>query len=355
MKIFQRHVSHQLMRHIDHELAQRDAQSVERHLAQCQRCRKEHQQVQFGMALLDNLPTARAPDAIWTAIESALPRHSSSRRPSVHRWREVLACLAIAVLAGAAYWNVTQRSAAHWEVTQVRGRPVVDSKPLRGVSRIAAGEWIETDPASSATVKIGEIGSVEIAPGTRLRAVRMRSEEHRLTLAHGQIRAKISAPPKFFFVDTAAGTAVDLGCEYSLQTDEHGSGLLQVTQGWVSFEWKGVESLVPAGASCRTRPGNGPGIPYFDDAPPLFKQAVESLALDKSGGALLDIILSNSRSRDTLTLWHLLFRVSLPERKRIYDRMAALTPVPADVTRDKVMTLDPATLTRWKDELAWTW
>src|SRR5256885_9219045 len=46
------------------------------------------------------------------------------------------------------------------------------------------------------------------------------------------------------FVDTAAGTAVDLGCEYVLNTDEDGLGLLRVTKGWVSFQWKGLESLV---------------------------------------------------------------------------------------------------------------
>jgi ferric-dicitrate binding protein FerR (iron transport regulator) len=352
MKIFHRHVSHLLTLHIDHALGARAAQRVERHLAQCPRCRDEHKQIQVGMAVLDNLSSTKAPDAIWTAIEAALPRHLSARRS--HRWREVLAYLAIVALAGTAYWKSTQRSEAHWAVTQVRGRPIVDSKPVRGGSLIEAGEWIETDPSSSATVKIGEIGSVEIAPRTRLLAIRMRSDQHRLALARGQIRAKISAPPKLFFVDTAAGTAVDLGCEYSLQTNEHGSGLLQVTKGWVSFEWKGVESLVPAGASCRTRPGNGPGVPYFDDAAALFKQAVESFAMDKSGAAL-DTILSSSRLRDTLTLWHLLFRVSLPERKRVYDRIAELTPVPADVTREKVMKLDAATLSRWKDELAWTW
>jgi hypothetical protein len=258
-------------------------------------------------------------------------------------------------VAGAAYWKFTQRFEAHWEMIQVRGRPIVDSKPVRGVSPIEAGEWIETDLSSSATVKIGEIGSVEIAPGTRLLAVRMQSNEHRLALARGEIRAKISAPPKLFFVDTASGTAVDLGCEYSLQTDERGLGVLRVTKGWVSFQWKGLESLIPAGASCRTRPGDGPGVPYFDDAPAIFKQAVENFAAKKSGGTALNTILSNSRSRDTLTLWHLLFRVSISERERIYDRIAALTPIPADVTREKVMKLDPDTLTRWKDELAWTW
>jgi len=171
----------------------------------------------------------------------------------------------------------------------------------------------------------------------------------------GEIRAKISAPPRLFFVDTASGTAVDLGCEYALNTDEDGFGMLRVTKGWVSFQWKGLESLVPAGASCGTRPRAGPGIPYFDDAPENLKQALERFAFEKAGNEALGIILAESRVRDTLTLWHLLSRVEAGNRGRVYDRIAALTPVPAGVSREQALKLDPETLNRWKEELAWTW
>ena len=66
-------------------------------------------------------------------------------------------------------------------------------------------------------------------------------------------------------------------------------------------------------------------------------------------------MLAHSRVRDTLTLWHLLSRVDPAERGRVYDRIAELTPPPSGVTRDKVLQLDPATLTLWREELAWTW
>jgi hypothetical protein len=148
---------------------------------------------------------------------------------------------------------------------------------------------------------------------------------------------------------------VDLGCEYSLHTDERGSGLLEVTQGWVSFEWKGLESLVPAGASCRTWPRTGPGTPYFNDASEKFKQALDNFTSAKFEGPALNIILAQARVRDTLTLWSLLSRTAMTERERIYDRIAALTPVPAGVSRQQALQLDSDTLKRWKDELAWTW
>jgi hypothetical protein len=185
--------------------------------------------------------------------------------------------------------------------------------------------------------------------------VTARTGEHRIALARGEIRAKILAPPKLFFVDTASGTAVDLGCEYELSTDEEGSGMLHVTRGWVSFQWKGLESLVPAGASCRTRPLDGPGIPYFDDAPEGLKHALEILFYEKSGNDAFEVVLSQARVRDTLTLWHLLSRVEEDDRARVFDRIAALTPLPAGVSREQVLKLDAPTLKHWLEELAWTW
>jgi len=131
--------------------------------------------------------------------------------------------------------------------------------------------------------------------------------------------------------------------------------MLRVTKGWVSFQFKGLESLVPAGATCQTRPRAGPGIPYFDDAPENLKRALEGFAFEKGGNEALDIIIAEARIRDTLTLWHLLSRVEGEDRGRVYDRMAALTPVPAGVSREQALKLDPETLNRWKEELAWTW
>ncbi len=353
--MFSRHVLPQLAAHVDGELPSRKAQRFELHVSQCERCRVELEQVRFGMSLLDHLPTVQAPDAIWTSIETAFQQHRLHRPRSLHRWRLALAALAVVAVAGGTYWSVAHRSETRWEVVQIHATPAVDAKPVRSVARIGAGNWIETDSSSNATVKVGRIGSLDVAPNTRLLVVTARSGEHRVELVRGKIHAKISAPPRLFFVDTASGTAVDLGCEYSLHTDEEGSGLLQVTGGWVSFQWKGVESLVPAGASCRTRPHAGPGLPCFDDAPEKLKNAIDSFDTEKPGGTSLKIILSEARVRDTLTLWHLLSRVELPDRERIYDRIAALTPVPPGVSRQKVLELDPGTLTRWKDELAWTW
>jgi hypothetical protein len=176
-----------------------------------------------------------------------------------------------------------------------------------------------------------------------------------MALARGTISARISAAPRLFIVDTPASTVVDLGCAYTVSVDEAGAGDLRVTEGWASLEWKGRESLVPAGAACRIRPSVGPGTPYFEDAPAALRDALVEFDFAAGGSPALSVVLDESRVRDTLTLWHLLSRVDASERARVIDRIAELTPLPDTVSRDRALQLDAETLTHWREELAWTW
>jgi predicted anti-sigma-YlaC factor YlaD len=353
MTVFTRHVFERLAPYLDGELSSLDVEAMERHVRGCARCRAEYERVRFGAALLEHLPLLQAPEAIWQSIEAGSRQSARSRLPRP-AWRRPAVAAAVVALLSVGLLLVVGRPAPRWDVARLDGAPAVAARHISGVGKVGVGEWIETDSGSRASVKIGAIGDVEVQPNTRIRVVAARRDEHRLALARGEIRARITAPPRLFFVDTASGTAVDLGCEYVLDTDEDGFGLLRVTKGWVAFQWNGLESLVPAGARCETRPHAGPGVPYFDDAPEALKQAVASFAFEKAGSDVLGVILAESHVRDTLTLWHLVSRVDMADRGRLYDRISALTPVPG-VTREQVLKLDPDTLRHWKNELAWTW
>jgi hypothetical protein len=226
---------------------------------------------------------------------------------------------------------------------------------LNGQSRIARGEWLETDSASRARIAVGNIGSVEVEPNTRVQLVASGGHEHRMALEHGTINARIWAPPKFFYVNTRAAVAVDLGCAYTLQVDRQGAGLLRVTHGWVGFVRDGRDTYVPEGAVSVTRDDKGPGTPRYEDAPSGYGEAL--MVLDFSGvddprrAAALDLVLDNARRRDALTLWHLLTRGTPEERGRVYDRLAALVPPPDGVSRDIILNGDRLALSRWWDGL----
>ena len=193
-------------------------------------------------------------------------------------------------------------------------------------------------------------------PNTRVQLVAAGGREHRMALERGTIHARIWAPPKFFYVNTEAAVAVDLGCAYTLQVDGSGTGLLRVTHGWVGFEREGRDTYVPEGAVCVTRADKGPGTPRYEDAPSGYGEALMLLdfgrADDPGRAAALDLVLSTARRRDGLSLWHLLTHGSPDERGRVYDRLAELVPPPPEaVSREKVLSGDRQALNLWWDRL----
>jgi hypothetical protein len=367
------HPSRDLAPYADGQLPPGKRRAVEAHLAACARCRAELDDIQFAAGLVRQVAIVTAPASVWTSIEHAIDgskgRTSSSHaalsttsHPSLFempalRWAVASLVMLVAV-GGAAYWytgrspsndrpRVEGIGTASWEVTRLDAGG--------GTARMAAGEWVETGGASRARITVGDIGTVDVEPGTRVRLGDVLPAEYRIELARGTISARINAPPRFFIVDTPTSTVVDLGCAYTMQVEDDGTGVLRMTEGWASLEWKGRESLVPAGAHCRTRRGVGPGTPYFADAPAPLQEALAGFDFADGGAAAVKTVLAHSRVRDTLTLWHLLSRVDAGERARVFDRIAALTPPPAGLSREKALQLDAETLKTWREELAWTW
>lgn len=175
------------------------------------------------------------------------------------------------------------------------------------------------------------VGRVEVAPGS----VVLAAGGKRLRLRKGEVKAFIWAPAREFVVDTPSARAVDLGCQYTLEVDARGDGLLKVTMGWVAFEAGRRESFIPAGAECRTRQGTGPGIPWFEEASAAFRVALEEWESGRAGA--LEAVLREAGPRDGLSLWHVMTRAPAAERGRVFDRLAQLVALPAGATRESVV------------------
>jgi hypothetical protein len=245
-----------------------------------------------------------------------------------------------------------------WRVKRLDGTPTVGTEKISNNGELAVGEWLETDANSRAQIDVSSIGAVDIDENTRVRLLETRPTEHRLELARGKMSAHIWAPPRLFFVNTPSAVAADLGCAYTLEVNDQGSSLLRVTSGWVALELENRESIVPAGAACETRPSLGPGTPYFEDSAAGFQAALKNVDFDPDAAArsaALNSMLDQARTKDTLTLWHLLTRVDGEDRARVYDKMATLFPPPAGVTREGVLALNQQMLDAWRDAMETTW
>jgi hypothetical protein len=350
---FHRHVSGLLPLVESGDVPASERARVERHLAGCPRCRRELADIRFTADVMRRVTRVPAPAAIWAGIDAALDRRASppSRAlPAATGWRwpvvaTAAASMAVVTVIVAIYLTRPAPTDGPWTVTGP------------GVSAATTGDWVETDAEARAHIKVGAIGTVDVEPSSLVRLVAASATEYRMQLTRGTIRAQIVAPPRLFVVDTPATTVVDLGCAYTVTVAEDGSGELLVTEGWTALESPGRESLVPAGAFCRIRPGAGPGTPYFTDAAARLRQAVERFDAGTGAGdaATVTELLAAAQPRDTLTLWHLVSRVPENLRAIVIDRIDQLVPPPAGVTRDRVLALDPDALRLWREELAWKW
>src|SRR6266568_6524216 len=294
----------------------------------------------------------------------------AAEKPARRRWSFPfsrlsfqLAAVAAVVLIGVATFFVIRvrqekYSGPAWEIARIEGAPRVGWHSLSANSesaRLKVGQTLVTDNSSRASITLEETGRIEVDPQSRLRVIASRLGHERLSLERGTIHATIWAPPGEFVVDTPSAVAVDLGCVYTLQVDDSGAGLLRTTMGWVGFKLNGHESLIPAGAVCATRPKIGPGTPYFEDASASFREALSrfdfGVNTPAERNALLGILLVDARKKDALTLWHLLSRVSDADRPGVYDRLAAIAPPPAGVTREGILRLDRQMLDDWWNSL----
>jgi hypothetical protein len=252
--------------------------------------------------------------------------------PKRSRVPYLLAIAASLLVLSGALWVAWQRNRPACNVATTEGTP--------SLTRLAKGESINTDAHSQARLNLNDVGEVEVEPNTQLSVLAIRPDEQRLALHHGTIRALIWAPPGRFIVNTPSAQTVDLGCQYTLNVNTDGVGLVEVSVGWVAFEDKGRESFIPAGAACVTRPGKGPGIPYYQDAPKELIDALNRFDADSDRPAIA-AILANARSRDAISLWHLLRRVQPDDRAQVYDRLSQFIAVPAGVTREGVLAANP--------------
>lgn len=371
-----KHYKEKLSAFLNHELSPEERQTVGEHLLHCQACRSEREEIKLGVNLAQNLKRADAPSNIWNKIEAELNGKTSQKAviPFFSPRNLAFASLLLILILGFSaifYLNSSRadeiaenapknteqisqpEKSSGWQVENLEGEAKIlnSSKP----ELLEIGEILKTDENSRAKIDVADIGQVEIAPNSLVKLVNSSETEHRMALEYGSLEAMIFAPPRLFIVDTPTAAAVDLGCAYKLEVDKAGNSKLHVTSGYVALERDGLESIVPAGAICLTRRGKGLGTPYLESASDYFQKALYRFDFENRGSDSLTKILHKARPQDTLTLWHLLSRVSGKEREKVFEKIASFSKLPEGVTREGILNLDKEMLEDWRYELEMLW
>jgi hypothetical protein len=292
------------------------------------------------------------PDPEIERLEQALAPHRYRHRADFvqraqTRARTWLSVAASMILVAVAAWQVRMPVSVqtNWQIAGLEGEALVDSRAAALSTALRSGQVVRTGRAARITLESDETGRISLGPESELIAAGNR----RVELRRGLLHAFIWAVPLAFEVETPSARAIDLGCEYTVQVDENGNGLLRVTFGWVAFLHRDQESFIPEGAACRTRQRGGPGIPFYEEAPESFRRSLAAYEQGEQGA--LAGVLAGARPEDGLTLWHLLTRAAEREQPAVFDRFAQLVELPPEVTREGVLRRDAVMIDRCWDAL----
>jgi anti-sigma factor RsiW len=338
----------------DGSLAATERSAAEAHLAACASCRAEVEELRTLLVAARGLPRAIEPERdLWAGVEERIRQgtRDGGRGTRGWRWSVVLPLAATVVLVlGVTLW-ITAGRRVGWAVAQVHGRPTIDGALATRVRSVRPGATVETGATDSVVLRVGELGTVVVGPGSRARLVTASAEGQHLVLQRGTIQAEIIAPPRLFVVETPAAVATDLGCAYTLAVDSLGAGLLHVTSGWVELARGGRVMVVPYDAYAPIRPGSGPGTPFVDGAPPALRAALDAFDFAAGGVAAIEDALDAARPADAVSVMNLLAQTDGAVRAAVHDRLAALVPPPPGVTREAVLALERRAIDRWWDAI----
>ena len=279
------------------------------------------------------------------------------------RWPALGFAAAVVVIAAAAAFLVLPHAKpswwqpSAWQVQALTGEPVVGSESVQR-GQLPVGEMLQTGPSSSAMVRIGRVGRMEVRPNSALRLTRSSGGHYDVSLLHGTISATTWAPPFTFTVGTQSGLVADLGCAFTTTLDNDGIGMVRVTSGWVSVDTGERQVLIPAGAASYLRPNHLPGTPFFEDSSPEFQDALQQLDFnvqDEAGrAATLARLLGSARRPDVYTLMRLMRKVNGSEREKIVDRALQLLPPPPGATREGILAGDQSMIDAWYNQMGLT-
>lgn len=291
------------------------------------------------------------PDPEIVSLEQTLRplRYRTRAHIRVGLWQAGLAMAAALLLVWAAGPGETL-NASGLDVKVLTGSPRAGGNVLAHRDHLVEGQWLVTDSQSAVLIHVGEVGQVRVEPSSRLRIVSTSDSHHRLELQEGMIHSAAWAPSRQFVVETPAGRAVDLGCEYTLAVDGRGHAMLCVETGWVSLERNDRTTLVPSGAQCEMRPGIGPGTPYLAGASSDYVEMLHTFDFEPGTQPSVADLIDKASPCDAFSLVYLVGRVTPTDRGRIFDRVTELYPPWEGITRAGIVALEAAAVTSWQDQ-----
>lgn len=371
---------------LEGEIAPKDKEIMESHLAGCAQCKKY---LDNTSELILRLGTAsgkyeylnsQEKDSIWTKISERTdftnvpdrlpdPAALSSRNSKngfVYRFRYAFAALTVFFVVSVIYLSVknlnlgdisiTQQDVfgmpTYWKVTNLDGTPYISNEAMAKLDSIRDGQFIITNDSSRAELYIADIGRVIVEPNTKLMIIKGEDGKNRISVEYGTVDAQMKPVPDPISFVLPSAIAYDQGGSYKLTVDSTGDGLFYVKEGKVEVVSGDRQSVVPAGSLVMTKNGVGVGTPFSANSSSVFKKALYNFDFGSCDLSCVTTIVNEATSFDAVTLVNMLPKVDQDLKDKVYSKAIVIAPPPPKVPRaDSLPGFNEADVKIWVDKI----
>ncbi|HXE91527.1 MAG TPA: zf-HC2 domain-containing protein [Terriglobales bacterium] len=220
--MFERHVSCLLSAYCHGEISTQDAERVQQHLRECDRCRRELDQVRLGVSLARQLPLMAAPAGLWEQVHRRLDEAPPPERTARSFWLRPVPLAAAAVLSFAVlsiFWYYRWREPLHLTVASTP-LSTLESAALDQHRALLSGDqsldyfardpldlrqWVERNTRLHASLALARppeeaaqyrpVGARRIlVGGVEVAVLAYRVDEHHVTLLTARLQDLADAP-----------------------------------------------------------------------------------------------------------------------------------------------------------------
>lgn len=291
-----------------------------------------------------NKKEIREREKVKKSITKVLHKRSRTKKKITTTLVILLLCFTAAVI----YLYVISLG-ENWEVTAVRGLPLINNEKVLTSADFDDGDILYTGSAGQTEINIPKAGKITASSNTIIKRL---PKTYAVELKKGTISASITSTEKKFTIIIPGANVADYypGCVFKITSDT-GYSLIEEITSWLKITGGGREVYLPSNYNCAVWESSGPGLPYFVNASSSFIDALQSFVFRRGTQAEISLIESIATEYDVVSIWHL-FQIAPEEfRLPIFNLIDKFVPPPTGSSQQELLALNKDMLMLWLKDI----
>lgn len=266
--------------------------------------------------------------------------------------RIAIVVLALFLVAGSYTAYDLLKINSPWEVEWKYGAYLINGVENANLE-LSKNETLRTPDSSAVILFVPQTGRIELNSNSSVTLINPKNGDNIVKLNSGKIKVITTAIVPYLKVNYRDLIIRDIGGVFTITSYSKETANIFVDFGMVEIFYKTESFRLDEGYNCEIIGGKKPGIPFRFDATDSLKKLIHAFNNAEEGDSYVEAIIAQSGASDALTLLALIPKVQPIKRQLIFQKINNYFPLPKEVTRMGIVTLDADMLEAWWNDIEW--